>query len=75
MLFCMTCLEAQDPYKALNLKICYSWVVETYFADSDLASLLQVGNYSSSNLSSEAIDTNAEISKPPRLPDKSNRER
>jgi hypothetical protein len=51
--------------------------VETYFSDSDLASLLQVGDYSSSNLSSGAIDTNAEVSEAPRLPDKStsNRER
>jgi hypothetical protein len=68
-------LEAQDPYTVLNLKIYYSWVVETYFADSDLAKLLQVGNYNSSNLSSEAIETNGEVKEDKRLPTKSDRER
>ena len=55
------------PYK--------SWVVETYFSDSDLARVLQVGNYNSSTISSEgAIDAKAEVTSTQVLPEKTSRD-
>ena len=40
----------------------YSWVVDTYFPDSDIAKLLQLGIYNRKTLSEDAIDTTAEKS-------------
>jgi len=39
-----------------------AWVVETYFANSDLAKILSVGNYNQSRISApDAIDTNVAV--------------
>lgn len=42
----------------------YSWVVDTFFADSDLARVLQLGNY---GWATDAIDTKSETTQT-RLP-------
>lgn len=51
------------------------WVVETYFADSELAKILGVGNYNKSRISvPDAIDTTVVAdSRAPKLPGDSNR--
>jgi len=48
-----------------------AWVVETYFANSELAKILSVGNYNQSRISApDAIDTTVtNVSDTPRLPD------
>ena len=54
-----------------------SWVVDTYFGDSDLAKVLQLGNYgpTSSNASSDVIDTKADsMDNTQILPERSSRE-